>query len=316
MNSQIFRLLGVLSLSALAACGTPTPSTKTPTVVAGYEGVEDEGFYIEPVDSELLTAERARAEVEYTADDALGTIVIDTFARKLYLVQENGRAMRYAIAVGREGLSFRGSGVIGRKAKWPSWQPTANMIRTRPDLYAEYAGGRAGGLDNPLGARALYLYRGGRDSMFRIHGTIQNETIGHATSAGCIRLFNQDAMDLYDRIDLGTRVKVRSLEESIAIEGPYMDDAYGRAVPATPENIARKPQDEQRLVEQEAASAEAAVKQAELDAKNAAKADKKRLSACKRKGIDEADCPPLPEMATADAGSTSVEARLDAANNG
>ncbi len=300
MNSSIFRLVGALSLCLLAACGTPTPKAVTPAVVPGYEGVEDEGFYIQPVDAELLSADRARAEVDYTAGDAPGTIVVDTFARKLYLVQENGRALRYAIAVGREGLSFRGNGVIGRKAKWPSWQPTANMIRTRPDLYAEYAGGRAGGLDNPLGARAMYLYRGGRDSMFRIHGTIQNETIGHATSAGCIRLFNQDAIDLYDRIDLGTRVKVRSLDESLAIEGPYMDDAWGRAVPETPENIAQKPLDEQMLVEQEAAKAEAAAKQAELDAKNAAKAEKKRLSACKRKGIDEVDCPPLPELASAE----------------
>ena len=316
MNSSIFRLVGALSLCLLAACGTPTPKAVTPTVVPGYEGVEDEGFFIQPVEAELLSTDRARAEVDYTADDAPGTIVIDTFARKLYLVQENGRALRYAIAVGREGLSFRGNGVIGRKAKWPSWQPTANMIRTRPDLYAEYAGGRAGGLDNPLGARAMYLYRGGRDSMFRIHGTIQNETIGHATSAGCIRLFNQDAIDLYDRIDLGTRVKVRSLDESLAIEGPYMDDAYGRAVPETPENIAQKPLDEQRMVEQEAAKVEAAAKQAEIDAKAAAKADKKRLSACKRKGIDELDCPPLPEMTTADAGSTSIEAKLDAASNG
>ena len=300
MNSSIFRLVGALSLCLLAACGTPTPKAVTPAVVPGYEGVEDEGFYIQPVDAELLSADRARAEVDYTADDAPGTIVVDTFARKLYLVEENGRALRYAIAVGREGLSFRGNGVIGRKAKWPSWQPTANMVRTRPDLYAEYAGGRAGGLDNPLGARAMYLYRGGRDSMFRIHGTIQNETIGHATSAGCIRLFNQDAIDLYERIDLGTRVKVRSLDESLAIEGPYMDDAWGRAVPETPENIAQKPLDEQMLVEQEAAKAAAAAKQAELDAKNAAKAEKKRLSACKRKGIDEVDCPPLPELASAE----------------
>lgn len=308
MNSPIFRLIGVLSLSLLAACGTATPKSATPpatpVVVPGYEGVEDEGFYIPPVDAELLTADRARAEVAYTAGDAPGTIVVDTFARKLYLVQENGRAIRYATAVGREGLAFRGSGVIGRKAKWPSWQPTANMIRTRPDLYAQYAGGLAGGLDNPLGARGMYLYRGGRDSLFRIHGTIQNESIGHATSAGCIRLFNQDAIDLYERIDLGTRVKVRSLEESVAIEGPYMDDAWGRAVPATPENIAQKPLDAQMIVDQEAAKVAAATAQAERDAKAAAKAEKKRLNVCKRKGIDAADCPPLPELAAAD-GSAS-----------
>lgn len=298
VKSSILRLFGVLTLSALAACGTPKTEEAPPAVVPGYEGVEDEGFFIQPVDAELLTADRARTEVDYAAGDAPGTIVIDTFARKLYLVGENGRAMRYAIAVGREGLSFRGSGVIGRKAKWPSWQPTANMVRTRPDLYLEYAGGRAGGLDNPLGARAMYLYRNGRDSMFRIHGTIQNESIGHATSAGCIRLFNQDAIDLYEKVDSGTRVKVRSLEESIAVEGPYMDDAWGRAVPETPENIAQKPLDEQMIVEQQLAKDAEAAKEAEAAAKLAAKAEKKRLSACKRKGIDEVDCP-LPDMTAA-----------------
>ena len=299
MTNPVLRLLSVLALSALAACGSAPKEDSPPQVVAGYEGVEDEGFFIQPVDANLLAEDRARTEVDYKGDEAPGTIVVDTFSRKLYYVLENGRAMRYGIAVGREGLSFKGNGVIGRKAKWPSWQPTANMVRTRPDLYAEYAGGRAGGLDNPLGARAMYLYRNGRDSMFRIHGTIQNETIGHATSAGCIRLFNQDAIELYERVDLGTRVKVRTLEESLALDGPYMDDAWGRAVPETPENIAQKPIDEAAIVEAEAAKAEndrLAVEKAE---KEAAKADKKRLSACKRKGIDAADCPALPELASA-----------------
>ena len=315
MNNSILRLFGVLAVSALAACGAPKQADTPPAVVPGYVGVEDGGFYIQPVEAELLTADRARQEVAYTEDDAPGTIVVDTFSRKLYHVQEGGRAMRYAIAVGREGLSFRGSGVIGRKAKWPSWQPTANMVRTRPDLYLEYAGGLAGGIDNPLGARALYLYRNGRDSMFRIHGTIQNASIGHATSAGCIRMFNQDAIHLYDKVEMGARVKVRSLEESLAAEGPYMDDAWGRAVPATPENIAQKPLDEQLIVEQAAAKAAAEAKAAEEAAKLAAKAEKKRLSACKRKGIDAADCP-LPEVtaATDAPAATSVEARLDAAN--
>lgn len=301
MTNPVLRLLSVLALSALAACGAPAKEDAPPQVVPGYEGVEDEGFFIQPVEAHLLAEDRARAEVDYKGDEAPGTVVVDTFSRKLYYVLENGRAMRYGIAVGREGLSFKGNGVIGRKAKWPSWQPTANMVRTRPDLYAEYAGGRAGGLDNPLGARAMYLYRGGRDSMFRIHGTIQNDSIGHATSAGCIRLFNQDAIELYDRVDMGTRVKVRTLEESLAIDGPYMDDAYGRAVPETPENIALKESDALAIVAAEAAKAEADALAAEKAAKEAAKADKKRLSACKRKGIDAADCPPLPEEVVADA---------------
>jgi hypothetical protein len=126
------------------------------------------------------------------------------------------------------------------------------MVRTRPDLYAAYAGGLPGGLINPLGARAMYLYRGGKDSRFRIHGTIDNASIGHATSAGCIRLFNQDAIDLYERVEMGAKVKVRSLDESIEMEGPYMDDAWGRAVPDTPENQAQKLLDAEIVAAQEA----------------------------------------------------------------
>jgi hypothetical protein len=302
-----FRLLALVSLSALAACA-PKSKVEDPSSLAevpGYEGVQDGAYFIPPVAPNLLEEDRAKTEVAYNGPDAPGTVVVDTFARKLYLVQEGGKAMRYAIAVGREGLSFRGNGVIGRKAEWPSWQPTANMVRSRPDLYAEYAGGMAGGLDNPLGARAMYLYRGGRDTMFRIHGTIQNETIGHATSAGCIRLFNQDAIDLYNQVPAGTRVKVRSLEESIAIEGPYMDDAWGRAVPATPENEAKKVTDEQGKAEAAARAAEEAQVAAAKAAKEAEKADKKRLRACARQGVSVEDCPPLPEV-TADTGATSA----------
>jgi hypothetical protein len=144
------------------------------------------------------------------------------------------------------------------------------MIRRFPETYAQYAGGLPGGLDNPLGARALYLYRGGRDTMFRIHGTIDPASIGRATSAGCIRLFNQDALDLYARADIGASVKVRTLEESLALEGPYMDDAWGRAVPETPENIARKERDlpkvQAELEALAAADAQAAAEAAAADA--------------------------------------------------
>lgn len=292
MQNSIIRLLGVLAVSTLAACGGPkTPETLPPQAVAGYEAVEDAGYLIPAVDPALLLEGRAKTEVDYTGGDAPGTIVVDTFARKLYLVQDGGRALRYGIAVGREGLGFKGTGIIQRKVEWPSWQPTANMIRTRPDLYAEFAGGLQGGLENPLGARALYLYRGGRDTYFRIHGTVQNESIGHATSAGCIRLFNQDAIDLFNRTDIGTKVKVRTLEESLAIEGPYMDDAWGRAVPNTPENVAQREVDLQTISQQEADKAEAEAKAA-LDAqKQAAKAEKKRLAVCRNKGISAEDCP-------------------------
>ena len=257
--------------------------------------MEDGGFYIEPVDPALLTPAQRRTEVDYAGNEPEGSIVVDIYARKLYHILEGGRAMRYAIAVGREGLSFTGTGVIARKAEWPSWQPTANMIRTRPDLYAELANGLPGGADNPLGSRALYLYRGGRDTYFRIHGTIQNESIGRATSAGCIRLFNQDVIHLYEQIENGTQVKVRTLAESLASEGPYMDDALGFAVPNTAENVDTLT----AAAEAKAlAEAKAAQEQAKLDekaAKEREKADRKRLRECKANNIDEALCPPLPE---------------------
>lgn len=247
MRVFLTRLCAAMALFTLAACASVPPTASVPDVTPGYEGFDDAGFFIQPVDKSFLTPANKREEVPYTASDAPGTIVVDIFARKLYYVLEGGRAIRYGIAVGREGLAFKGTGTIGRKAEWPSWTPTRNMIRTRPDLYAAFAGGLPGGLENPLGARALYLYRGGRDTMFRIHGTIDNASIGRATSAGCIRLFNQDAIELYNRVDSGTPVRVRTLEESLAAEGPYMDDAYGRIVPATPENIAQKEKDLARI---------------------------------------------------------------------
>lgn len=255
--------------------------------------MQDGEFLIPAVDPLELFGANVRTEVDYAGDEKPGTVVVDVNARRLYYVLEGNRAIRYGIAVGREGLSFKGTGYVGRKAEWPSWQPTANMVRTRPDLYAEYAAGLPGGLENPLGARAMYLYRNGRDTMFRIHGTIQNASIGRATSAGCIRLFNQDAIDLFNRVEVGDRVVVRTLEESLAAEGPFMDDAYGRAVPDTPENRAQLEVDKQKIIDDEAARVEAE-RVAALEAeKQAAKDEKRRLRLCRNKGIAEADCPTL-----------------------
>lgn len=137
-----------------------------------------------------------------------GTIVVDTGNRFLYLSLENDNARRYGVGVGRAGLSLKGAALVGRKAEWPSWRPTRNMIRRNPTKYARYANGVPGGRNNPLGARALYLYRDGRDTLYRIHGTNEPSSIGRSVSNGCIRMLNDHVIDLYERVPVGTQVVV------------------------------------------------------------------------------------------------------------
>ena len=141
-----------------------------------------------------------RQVVSYPGPHRPGTIVIDTPNRFLYLVQEGGRAMRYGIGVGRPGFEWAGVKSITRKAEWPDWTPPPEMLKRRPDLPRFMAGGP----DNPLGARALYL----GSSLYRIHGTNEPSTIGQAVSSGCIRLRNEDVTDLYERVRVGARVVV------------------------------------------------------------------------------------------------------------
>lgn len=139
---------------------------------------------------------------------APGTIVVDPDNHFLYLVETRWRARRYGVGVGKAGRSLKGSAVIKRKAEWPSWRPTDNMIRREPGKYARYAKGVPGGPSNPLGARALYLYRGNRDTYYRIHGTTQPWSIGRSVSNGCIRMINDHVIDLYDRVPMGTKVVI------------------------------------------------------------------------------------------------------------
>jgi len=146
-------------------------------------------------------------EVRVNRDLEPGQIIVVTRDHFLYLVTGKGKAIRYGVGVGKAGLSFEGQAVIQRKAKWPSWRPTAEMIRRSPK-YAKYANGVPGGPDNPLGARALYLYQNGRDTYFRIHGTTDPSSIGRSVSNGCIRMINEHVTDLYERVPVGTPVHV------------------------------------------------------------------------------------------------------------
>jgi lipoprotein-anchoring transpeptidase ErfK/SrfK len=137
-----------------------------------------------------------------------GTIVIDPKNKFLYLVEGVNKARRYAIAVGREGLAFSGTATVGDKQEWPRWTPTKEMQQREPVKYGRYKDGMDGGLANPLGARAIYLFQGKRDTHVRIHGTNQPQTIGTASSNGCFRMINDHVIDLYRRVRIGTKVVV------------------------------------------------------------------------------------------------------------
>ncbi len=175
---------------------------------AMYAERNDGGHTLPAIDVASLDPAMLRQRVDYRTREPAGTIVVDTAARHLYLVEGDGKAMRYGIGVGKAGLAFAGSATIKRKAEWPHWSPTENMMNREPARYRHLASGMAGGLENPLGPRAMYLYQGDRDTMFRIHGTTEPETIGYAVSSGCIRLMNQDVIDLYNRVKIGSRVVV------------------------------------------------------------------------------------------------------------
>lgn len=162
--------------------------------------------YSTPVDldGEVDLAETTRRVVADPTEQPAGTLTINTRARKLYFSLGDGRAVEYGIGVGRAGFAWKGMAQVGRKAFWPGWTPPPEMLLRRPDLPEHMDGS----MENPLGARALYLFQGNKDTLFRIHGTNEPETIGRAVSSGCIRMLNADVIDLYQRVAKGARVVV------------------------------------------------------------------------------------------------------------
>jgi len=158
------------------------------------------GGFDQDVDMSLST----RRIVEDPTREAPGTLTVNTKLRKLFLSLDDGRAIEYRIGVGRQGFAWKGIASVGRKAFWPGWTPPPEMLARQRDLPAH----ADGGLANPLGARALYLFQGNKDTLFRIHGTNEPKSIGKAVSSGCIRMLNADAIDLYQRVEKGARVVV------------------------------------------------------------------------------------------------------------
>jgi lipoprotein-anchoring transpeptidase ErfK/SrfK len=202
-------------LASLAAVGVTAPhrafaQARTPVEPAVpdetfYDGLaEDNGFQYRRTNMRRIAPRFRRQLVKYIHREPPGSLVVDTKNHALYVTFENNTALRYGVGVGREGFQWFGRAEVGRKAVWPDWVPPPEMLARRPDLPRHMKGGP----DNPLGPRAHYLYRDGRDLVYRIHGTNEPWTIGSDVSSGCIRMLNEDVIDLYQRTPVGTRVLV------------------------------------------------------------------------------------------------------------
>jgi lipoprotein-anchoring transpeptidase ErfK/SrfK len=223
VSRRAFMGLTGLSVLALAGCSStaqrvtyfrplrdPQPRADYGIYGQMYGAVEDSGYLIPEVDLTKVDPAYLRRVVPYETAERVGTVVVDTADRHLYLVQEGGTAIRYGVGIGKEGFEWSGRAKIQWKQKWPKWTPPDEMIGRRPEL-AEFSadnGGMPPGLDNPLGARALYIFKDGVDTLYRIHGTPEYWTIGKAVSSGCVRMMNQDVIDFYDRVPNGTPIVV------------------------------------------------------------------------------------------------------------
>lgn len=173
-----------------------------------YAELSDGDYVVPAVAGGDLKQRYMRQLVDDPTGQPPGTVVVDPKNRFLYLVREGGKALRYGVGVGKAGMAWSGTADVQMKREWPRWTPTQDMIAREPEKYRKWATGMDGGTGNPLGARALYLFKNGKDTLYRIHGTNEPWSIGQAMSSGCIRMMNQDVIDLYRRVPTGAKVVV------------------------------------------------------------------------------------------------------------
>ena len=204
-SKKILTALGLIVAIALAGC----TNDGTLSVFSSQYGTKrDAGYQLPSIPIYKVPRQYHRQLVRYETEEKPGTIIVDTADKYLYFVMKDGKAMRYGIGIGREGFEWKGTARIAMKREWPVWTPPAAMIRRQPEL-AKYRNGMEPGLNNALGARALYLFNKNGDTGYRLHGTPEWASIGKAVSSGCIRLINQDIIDLYQRAEVGAKVIVR-----------------------------------------------------------------------------------------------------------
>ncbi|MAN78742.1 L,D-transpeptidase [Pelagibacterium flavum] len=210
-------MAGASSLLALTAAGCTTttqprtqiqlPPPISPEVVTMYAARPEEQFPVPAVDLRYLDPKYYRQRVPYPTTEKVGTVIVDTPNFYLYHVEEGGTAMRYGAGLGRAGFEWSGRGHIAYSREWPVWTPPSEMVDRQPEL-EKWRNGQPPGLDNPLGARALYIHEGNRDTIYRIHGTGETWTIGQAVSSGCVRLLHQDVIHLADNVRFGSPIVV------------------------------------------------------------------------------------------------------------
>ncbi|MEP1206198.1 MAG: L,D-transpeptidase [Rhizobiaceae bacterium] len=217
INRRHFMLsAGSASLLTLTGCartradahGLKLPANSRKNAL--YRALPNEKFPIAAIPRGHLKRKYQRRLVRYKTKEKPGTVVVDTRNFYLYHVERNGRAMRYGVGLGRAGFAWSGRARIAWKRKWPKWTPPAEMIARQPELakWGVARGGMPPGLKNPLGARALYIFQGNQDTLYRLHGTPEVSSIGRAVSSGCVRLVNHDVIDLYARVKSGSPIVV------------------------------------------------------------------------------------------------------------
>lgn len=233
---NVLTLAGLATMLALAGCSTtsetasadkkaPADKGKEAPVIETarietdkifsdtYGAVTDAGYALPAIPIEKVNKQFHRQVVNYDTQEKPGTIVVDTPKRFLYYVLPGGKAMRYGIGVGKAGFAWKGEAYVAWKQEWPTWHPPKEMAQRKPDIAQYVESGMGPGLRNPLGARAMYLFdEKGRDTLFRLHGTPEWASIGTAASSGCIRLINQDVIDLYSRVRPGRSTRVVVLQ--------------------------------------------------------------------------------------------------------
>jgi lipoprotein-anchoring transpeptidase ErfK/SrfK len=194
----------VFPLTGLLLAGCSQPGSLAPSSEANFTARDKQQLANPPYQRVSISSTYQRQIVQYHRREAPGSILVDTGGPFVYYVLPGGKAIRYGAAVGEAGQAWSGLATVGRKVEWPGWTPTEDEKRRLGPL-PNYV---PGGARNPMGARALYLYAGGKDTLYRIHGTNQPEYIGHAISSGCIRITNEDVIDLYSRVKIGATVVV------------------------------------------------------------------------------------------------------------